>query len=157
MKTSLPIAIAFIVFALSCNPNKEDKQKKMRKFGLEYTDAWNSQKPEQVASFFQEDGMLIVNNGEPITGRTGITEFAKGFMTAFPDMELTMDSLLKKGDRYNYHWTFKGTNTGPNGTGNKVVFSGFEQWTLSANGLVKKSIGTFDEDKYNLQVQGKSQ
>ena len=149
------MATAFIVLAFSCNSIKDNQQKKMTTFGLEYTDAWNSQKPEQVASFFEEDGMLIVNKGEPIIGRTAITEFTKGFMTAFPNMELKMDSLVKKGDMYNYHWIFKGTNTGPNGTGNKVVFSGFEQWSLSANGLVKKSIGTFDEEDYNFQVQGK--
>ena len=155
MKRCFPVAIIGLAFALSCNTTTDKKQKKMNRFGLDYTKAWNSQKPEKVAAFFEEDGTLIVNKGEPITGSYGITEFVRGFMTAFPDMELTMDSLVKSNDRYSYHWTFKGTNIGPGGTGNKVVFSGFEQWTLGSDGRVKKSIGTFDEADYNLQIQGK--
>lgn len=48
-------------------------------------------------------------------------------MTAFPDMKLTMDSLVTKSTSIEYHWSFIGTNTGPEGKCNKVDFSGFEQ------------------------------
>ena len=75
-------------------------------------------------------------------------------MEAFPDMELTMDSLLKENDTYRYYWTFKGTNTGLNGTGNKVDFSGFEEWTMNDQGLVQKSIGTYDAVQYERQLKG---
>lgn len=121
-------------------------------FGNEYTDAWNSQKPENVASFFAIDGSLTVNNGTPLIGRTSITEFTNSFMTAFPDMKLSMDNLLIKSDETQYHWSFIGTNTGLNGTGNKVEFNGFERWTFNEDGLIKSSIGKFDEEDYNRQL-----
>lgn len=136
----------------SNNNSMSNKQKELTDFGLNYTKAWNSQKPEQVAEFFSQDGSLIVNNGAPNTGRDQITAFAKGFMDAFPDMKLTMDSLMFNANDTEYHWSFIGTNTGRNGTGNKVNFSGFERWTFDGNGLIKQSIGSFDEEHYNQQV-----
>jgi hypothetical protein len=37
---------------------------------------------------------------------TAITATAKGFYTAFPDMQVFMDDLVIEGDRIEYHWTF---------------------------------------------------
>lgn len=127
---------------------------KMVKFGQEYTDAWNSKVPEKMAAFYAEDGTLIVNNGTPAVGRKQLAETAKSYMDAFPDLELTMDSLTMEKGTYRYYWTFKGTNSGPNGTGNKVDFSGFEEWTMNKHGLVQKSIGTYDAEEYEKQLYG---
>ena len=107
-----------------------------------------------MASFFAEDGTLIVNNVTSLRGKEAITEFASGFMTAFPDMTLTMDSLIIKPNETQYHWSFTGTNTGPNGTGNQVIFSGFERWTLAENGKINSFIGSFDEEDYSRQLAG---
>lgn len=125
----------------------------MTKFGNDYTDAWNSKKPENVASFFAIDGSLTVNNGTPMVGREAITEFASSFMTAFPDMKLTKENLLIKADETQYHWSFVGTNTGLNGTGNKVEFKGFERWVFNEEGLIKSSTGKFDEEDYNRTIE----
>ena len=127
---------------------------KMVQFAQNYTDAWNSKQPEKMASFYAEDGMLAVNKGTPAVGRKQIAETAKSYMEAFPDIELTMDSLTVGNATYRYYWTFKGTNTGPGGTGHKVDFSGFEQWTMNDQGLVKKSIGTYDAEEYERQLNG---
>ncbi len=160
------LTFIFILFiSISCkndseniNSNKtttmESSQEKLTKFGSDYTAAWNSQNPASVATFFAENGTLIVNKGEPIVGRIKITEFVKGFMTAFPDMQLSMDSLVTLSTGTDYHWRFVGTNTGPEGTNNKVDFSGFERWTFNEDGLIKVSIGTFDEADYSRQVRG---
>lgn len=126
--------------------------KKLSEFGKEDTDAWNSQTPESVASFFAEDGSLTVNNDPPMLGRAAISEFASGFMEAFPDMKLTMDKLLIKSDETQYHWSFVGTNAGPDGTGNKVNFKGFERWTFDVDGLIESSIGKFDEEDFDRHL-----
>jgi len=127
---------------------------KMVEFGQNYTEAWTSKQPEKMASFYAEDGMLTVNNGTPAIGRTQLAETAQSYMEAFPDLVLTMDSLTVNNGTYRYYWTFKGTNTGPNGTGNKVDFSGFEEWTMNDQGLIQKSIGTYDSEDYQRQVNG---
>ena len=126
----------------------------MVEFGEKYTAAWNSKNPEKMASFYSEVGTLIVNNGKPEVGRKQLAETANSYMEAFPDMKLTMDSLIADSDTFRYHWTFEWTNTGLDGTGNKVLFSGFERWTMNNEGLVEKSVGTYDAEDYNRQLSG---
>jgi uncharacterized protein (TIGR02246 family) len=118
-------------------------------FASRYTAAWNSRNAASVAEFFAEDGALSVN-GSLAEGRTAVTAVAQGFMTAFPDMKLSMDSLDVRKDAVVYHWTFVGTHTG---TGNAVNFSGYEEWTFGDDGLVSKSMGHFDNDEYQYQLE----
>jgi len=156
MKTKFSILTTFLIILTMITGCKSDKSNydQMVEFGQKYTDAWNSKQPEKMASFYAKDGMLNVNNGAPAVGRKQIAETAQSYMEAFPDMELTMDSLTVENETYRYYWTFKGTNTGPEGTGNKVDFSGFEKWTMNDQGLVQKSIGTYDAEDYQRQLNG---
>lgn len=124
----------------------------LQQFSVDYTAAWNSGVPEQVASMYDDRGSLTVNNNAPAVGRKAIAEVAKGFMVAFPDLALEFDGLEFVGDRINYHWTFRGTNVGPGGTGKAVDFSGFESWVFSDLGLILESIGSFDAEEYGRQL-----
>ena len=125
----------------------------LREFAARYTAAWSSLDAARVASFFAEGGSLKINDGDPSVGRQAIAAAAQGFMTAFPDMVLEMDSLRMAGRTAEYHWTFTGTNTGPGGSGNAVRFSGYEEWTIGADGLVAESKGHFDEAEYRRQLE----
>lgn len=125
---------------------------KLNEFGAGYTAAWNSQNAASVSAFFAEEGSLSVN-GTPAVGREAITAVAQGFMTAFPDMELIMDDLTIQPDQITYHWTFIGTNTGPDGTGNAIRFSGYEEWTFGDDGLIAESMGHFDNEDYQHQLE----
>ena len=64
-----------------------------------------------------------------------------------------MDDLRVQPSSTTYHWTFTRTNTGPDGTGSRVRFSGFEEWTLGAGGLIARSLGNFDQAEYDRQVE----
>lgn len=123
-------------------------------FGRRYTEAWNSADPARVAAFHEPSSSLKVNDSDPAVGSEAITEVARGFMTGFPDMELFMDGIEGDAGSTVYRWTFVGTNTGPGGTGNPVRFSGYEEWTLSENGLIAMSLGHFDADDYERQLTG---
>jgi hypothetical protein len=124
----------------------------LKEFGTRYTAAWCSQNAANVAAFFTEGGSLKINNGAPSVGRTAITAAAQGFMTAFPDMVVTMNSISINGDQAVYHWTLTGANTGTRGTGNTVRISGYEKWTIGADGLIAESEGHFDEADYQRQL-----
>ena len=115
--------------------------------------AWCSQDPERVAVFFSTDGSLSINGGAPAVGRGAIREVVQGFITAFPDPVLTMDDVRVEGDRAVYNWTFAGTNTRPGGTGEQVLFSGFEAWEIGAGGLIAGSLGHFDGADYRRQLE----
>ncbi len=126
---------------------------RLQELGAAYTAAWNQLDPARVASFHDETSSLKVNDAEPAVGREAIAEVAQGFMTAFPDMVLIMDSIVPTATGATYHWTYSGTNTGPGGTGMAVRFSGYEEWTLSEDGLLTRSLGHFDEEEYNHQLE----
>jgi steroid delta-isomerase-like uncharacterized protein len=125
---------------------------RVTEFGTKYTEAWCSQHAASVAAFYAENGSLTINDGTPSIGRLAITAAAQGFMSAFPDMVVAMDSVSLDGGRAVYRWTLTGTNTGPGGTGKAVRISGFEQWTFGRDGLIAESKGHFDEAEYDRQL-----
>jgi steroid delta-isomerase-like uncharacterized protein len=128
---------------------------KLKAFATSYTAAWCSQEAKRVAAFFAEDGTLQINHGMPSVGRTAITAAAQSFMTAFPDMVVTMDEVtLLDREHAVYRWTLAGTNNGPGGSGRAVRISGYEEWTFGPDELITESQGHFDESEYQRQLQG---
>lgn len=126
---------------------------KLTELATQYTAAWCSQNATSVAAFFAENGSLQINDGEPSVGRAAITKAVQGFMTAFPDMVVEMDSLAINGTDVTYHWTLTGTNNGPGGTGNTVKISGYEEWTMGTDGLIAESKGHFEAAEYQRQLE----
>ena len=92
----------------------------IKSLAVRYTEAWCSQNAASVAAFFSPEGSLTINDGPSAVGRAAITAAAQGFMTAFPDLVVSMDRVDVEGQRAVYHWTLTGTNAGPGGTGKKV-------------------------------------
>jgi hypothetical protein len=149
-----PILFLGLVTLVGCTTLEAPMNiEKLREFAARYTAAWCSQRAASVASFFTENGSLKINAGKPSVGRVAITTAAQGFMTAFPDLVVQMDELSRAGDHFIYRWTLTGTNTGPGGTGQAVRISGYEEWTISADGLIADSKGHFDEAEYQRQLQ----
>jgi hypothetical protein len=144
-----------VAFLAACGAKETPMDStKLLEFGKKYTAAWCSQNPASVAVFFAETGSLKINDGPPSVGRAAITAAAQGFMTTFPDMVVTMDSVsLGAGGRAVYWWTLTGTNTGPGGTGKAVRISGYEEWTFGLDGLIAESKGHFDEAEYSRQLK----
>ena len=118
-------------------------------FARRYTAAWCSQDPASVAAFYAADGSLTINGGTPSVGTAAITDAARGFMEAFPDMQVLMDGLRVGDHAIEYHWTLAGTNAA---TGNYVRISGHEDWTFGDDGLVADSQGHYDAVEYDRQV-----
>jgi uncharacterized protein (TIGR02246 family) len=120
---------------------------RLRSLAERYTRAWCSGEPERVAAHYAPDGSLTVNDGAPSVGRAAITEAARSFMDAFPDMRVLMDDLRVGADATEYRWTLVGTNTGAGGTGRSVRISGFEEWTVGDDGLIAASLGHYEYDR----------
>ena len=132
----------------------EEKRKfDLTLFAHNYAQVWGSKRPEFVAMFFEEDGVLQVNEGDPARGRNAISDVAQSFMTQFPDMNVSFDSLVQKTNEVEFHWTLTGTDADPDGKGHKVNISGHEAWTMSEGNLIKDSRGYFSSDEYNRQLK----
>jgi uncharacterized protein (TIGR02246 family) len=116
-----------------------------------YTAAWNSKSPEAVASFYAQDGVIVINRGEPWQGRSRVADMAAGFYADVPDLTLTCDSVRAAGDHVIYVWTFTGHDAG---TGNPLTIHGWEEWDMDADMKVKASRGWFDAEEYGRQAAG---
>ena len=125
----------------------------LRDFARRYTEAWCSGEPARVAEHYAADGSLTINGGAPSVGRAAITEAARSFMDAFPDMQVLMDDVRLADTGSEYHWTLVGTNTGPGGTGNPVRINGYEEWTLTGDVLIADSRGHYDQAEYDRQIE----
>jgi hypothetical protein len=65
----------------------------LKDFGRRYAAVWCSQSAASVAAFYEENGSLQINGGPPSKGRVAITAAAQSFMTAFPDMVVSLDDV----------------------------------------------------------------
>ena len=148
----LVVALAFLTLGCDTRGAAMDPAR-LQQFATRYTAAWCSQNAASVAAFFAEGGSLKINDGPPAVGRAAIAAAAQGFMTAFPDLVVTMDGVSIDGDHAVYRWTLTGTNSGPGGTGSAVRISGYEEWTMDRSGLVAASLGHFDAADYQRQLK----
>ena len=126
-----------------------DDQGRVRDFARRYAEAWGSHDPAEVACYYVPAGTIAINGGP----RTSIVDAADGFISAFPDIQVFMDDVVFKDESVEYHWTFTGTNTGPDGTGKRVRISGFEEWTFGSDGLVAEATGKYDQAEYDRQLE----
>lgn len=116
-----------------------------------YTAAWNSKSAEAVASFYAEDGEIIINRGEPWSGRARVQDMAAGFYADVPDLTLTCDDLRVSGNHAIFVWTFTGHDAA---TGKPLNIKGWEEWELNADLRVAASRGWFDAEEYARQAAG---
>lgn len=115
----------------------------------DYTAAWNTGDPAQVAGFFAQDGGIVINRGTPWVGREGVAAMAAGFYADVPDLALVCDGVRVTGDHMVYLWTFTGTHSG---TGRKLRIEGMEEWDLSPDLQVQASRGWFDPAEWARQT-----
>ena len=122
----------------------------IKKVAEAYTEAWCSRSGENVASFFSEDAVSIINKGDPTTGRAAIAEAMGAFFVEFPDLVLYMDDLRSGGNQAIFLWTLEGTNSE---TGNFVRIPGWQNWILSDDLLIVEADGGFDAKEYERQIK----
>jgi uncharacterized protein (TIGR02246 family) len=123
--------------------------KAIRAMAAAYTAAWNSGSPEAVASFYAADGNIVINRGDPWTGRKGIEEMAAGFFADVPDLKLVCDEVRCAGNHVAYFWTFTGTHAA---TRNPLRVAGWEEWDLNPDLEVVASQGWYDAADYERQT-----
>lgn len=126
-----------------------EHQASIEKIAAEYTAAWNSGSAKAVASFYAEDGQIVINRGTPWEGHAGIAAMASGFFADVPDLSLTCDGIRVAGTHVAYLWTFTGHHAQ---TRRPLSISGWEEWDLDADLKVKASRGWFDADDYARQA-----
>lgn len=144
---------AALSFAACASGSQPMTTAQLTDFATRYAAAWSSQNPDSLATFYSEQGSLTVNASAPANGRAAVRATAQGFMTAFPDMVVRLDSVTQNGNKATFYWLWTGTNTGPGGTGKAVRMTGYEEWTFAPDGLIAQSLGHYDEAEYQRQLR----
>ena len=149
----MPRVFVFALLVVACSVGSgQMSQEELQVFATRYASAWSRQDPERFATYYTEDGVLQINQGEPSVGRSAIAATAGSFMSAFPDMVIELVSVEFDGDIARFHWRWTGTNNGPGGTGRSVDMTGYEEWTFGPNGLIARSRGHLDQAEYDRQM-----
>ena len=123
----------------------------MQNLGTQYSTAWSSGDPTAVGEFYAEDGQISINRGDFLVGRQAIVEMAAGFHAEFPDLEIRCDLMRAAGAHCIFVWTLEGHHSE---TKNHVVVGGWEEWELNSEMKVQKSLGWFDAEEYQRQIDG---
>lgn len=123
----------------------------VQRMAAAYTAAWNSKSADAVASFYAIEGEIIINRGEPWTGRSRVRDMAAGFHADVPDLTLTCDDVRCSGSHAIYVWTFIGHDAA---TGKPLNIRGWEEWELNDELKVVASRGWFDANDYAIQTAG---
>ena len=148
------MAVILIVILAACSrPEESVDNSEILDFATQYAAAWSSQDAALLASHFSENGALQINDGEPSVGREAIAAVAQSFMTDLPDMIVRLDSLRVVDEIPQFHWTLIATNSGPDGSGNRIQISGYEEWTFDEDGLIQQSLGHMDSEEYQRQLE----
>lgn len=122
----------------------------IERLAADYAEAWSSGNPEAVVAFYRDDGVIIINRGEPIAGREALLEMVAGFYSEFPGLVVRLEHLRTAGDHVMFGWVLEGKHAE---TGQQVVVPGWEEWDLDENAKVKTSLGWFDAQEYDRQIR----
>jgi hypothetical protein len=126
-------------------------QARLEDLAARYVEAWNSKVPENVASFHDAKSQITINRGDPSVGFEELTAMAAGFHADVPDLVLQSDGIRSAGNHVVFMWTFTGHDAQ---TGNPLDVSGWEEWELDDDLKVTSSLGWFDAEEYQRQVDG---
>lgn len=88
----------------------------------------NGRNLDMIPKLVTEDYVFHGPGGRTLTGVEQIREMVSGYLTAFPDLRMTIVQMLVEGDRCCTHWRASGTHNGPMGdiepTGKKIQIDG---------------------------------
>jgi len=124
----------------------------LREFAKSHAAAWSGQNAARAAAHYSPRGSRSANGSAPSVGRGAIEVAVQQFMTAFPDLRVTLDDILIVGDGVDVHWTLTGVYSGPGGTGQRVCVKGFDEWRMGDDALIAESRVNFDSADFQRQM-----
>lgn len=120
-----------------------------------FDEVWNQQREEAIDEMMTEDVVVHGLPGGPIVGRENFKPFFRAFITAMPDINITVEDVLTDGDKMSCRCTVRGTHTGEGlgfpPTNQPVEFTGGGLCTVEG-GRFKEVWNEFDFMRMNTQL-----
>jgi steroid delta-isomerase-like uncharacterized protein len=127
-----PVVMLFLMcLSFSCQKQPQDAitQEEAQALNESVLKIWNDGNLALVDSIFTPEcvrhdyGMI-----EDVVSLPGLKSYFSSIRSSFPDLEMTIQETIVKGDKIVWRWMLEGTNTGPMGnqppTGKNVRFPG---------------------------------
>lgn len=111
-------------------------------------EAWNSHDVERVLALYSADYLEEdIGQPGPQRGIESVRRSVRRYLTAFPDMQLSLDDLVVGEDRAAFVWTLRGTHRGGllniPASGRPVVMRGTSLVTV-ADGKFTRNVRIWD-------------
>lgn len=91
-------------------------------------EGWNKANASLIDQLFTSNFYQHETGPETVTNREALKGFVGGFLTAFPDLQFTIDDLIGEGDKVVWRFTATGHNKasfmGAPATGNAIKVTG---------------------------------
>ncbi len=113
-----------------------------------YDESWNQQDEDAVDEIFAEDFVGYSSGSpEPIKGREGVKQSLEGYLSAFPNLQMTIEETVADDDKVAVRWFAEGTHNGDflgmPPTGKDVEVGGIDIFTV-VDGQIKEAHGLYD-------------
>jgi len=89
-----------------------DEELSQRLISYFLTEAWNKRDLAVVDQLFASDAVGHDPAVPAVTDRETIKQFIAAYLTAFPDLQITVDDLFAAADKVATRWTMRGTHKG---------------------------------------------
>lgn len=123
-----------------------------------FEEVWNKRREEAIEELFHEDGIahgLSDDAGKPLVGPEGFKTLHRAFLSAFPDIHITVEDTVCEGDKIAARCTIRATHQGEgigvSPTKNEIEFSGMGMVTVR-DGKIAEAWNYFDFMKMYQQV-----
>ena len=73
---------------------------------------WNNHELTTIDELYSADSVLQYPGQPPIRGRDQLRQFVEMYLSAFPDLSMTIDDMIAEGDRVACRYTQQGTHEG---------------------------------------------
>lgn len=123
-----------------------------------FEEVWNNQSEEAIDEMFAEDGIangLNDADGNPLRGPENFKTLHRAFLSAYPDLKITIEDTISEGDKIAARCKVSGTHTGEGlgiaPTDSVVEFTGIAIVKIK-DGKIVEAWNEFDFMKMYSQV-----
>jgi steroid delta-isomerase-like uncharacterized protein len=115
-----------------------------------FVDAFNRKEIEAIGREFSAEYVLDFPGGPRGQGVDGVKSATAAFISAFPDLQFSIDDLIEEGDRVVWRWTMRGTQKGALGP----ILPTDKPVTLTVISLFRIRGGKIAQDKVRADMMG---
>jgi steroid delta-isomerase-like uncharacterized protein len=115
--TARVLSILLVASAMGCAPSTTDQLEANKNLVRQFTEVTNAADWGALGAVVSDDFVRHsqATEGPPVNSREEFIQLQQGFLRAFPDQRVTIQTLIAEGDRVAGLATYSGTQTGPMG------------------------------------------